>query len=107
MKDAKTVMQSRAAKSAYVSSGTLRAGIARAVDAPRGPEVATVEEVEGMGLAAPNMRVNWLSLYRHSVMFVQNVARNLGIPAVVALAELELTVEETVSTMFAERYVPV
>ena len=47
------------------------------------------------------MRVNWLSLYKHSDMLTVEVARNFVNPEVVVSGSLLLTVEERVSIEFA------
>ncbi len=58
----------------------------------------TVPAMPGGG---PNMRANWLSLYRHRDMLTLVVARNLAGPDVVVLAGLFDTVLLSVSTALA------
>ena len=81
MKDAKTVMQSRAAKSAYEAGGIGR------------PEESV----------APKRRVNWLSLYRHRERLAALVAENLARPVVVLDAGSLRRVAEVVSRVLAVR----
>jgi len=59
--------------------------------------------------AAPgeNRRVKCVSFQRQSERFANEVAANLGVPWVVALAAEGRMVEEAVSMEFAVRYVPV
>lgn len=78
------VRQSRTVKRAKVGSGTGR----------------------GEDPGALKRRVNWLSLYRHKARLVVDVARNLGVPAVVESSEEGVTVEEAVSMVLAVKYVP-
>lgn len=60
--------------------------------------------VEG-DFSGPNMRVNWLSLYRLKLMFTVDVAKNLAGPAVVLGAGVEYTVLHSVSVVLAVMYV--
>jgi hypothetical protein len=83
LKDAKIVRQSRSVNSRYVGVGIGRAAT---------------------GL---KRRVKWVSFQRQRVRLVREVAANLDVPWVVALAGDGLTVEDAVSIAFAERYVPV
>lgn len=53
--------------------------------------------------AEPNSCVNLLSLYKHRARLVVEVARNLGVPAVVVCAGWEWMVEEKVSIVLAVR----
>lgn len=64
---------------------------------------------EGSGRAATGLkrRVKWVSFQRQRDRFVREVAANLDVPWVVALAGEGLIVEDAVSIAFAERYVPV
>lgn len=77
MNEAKTVIQSRAAKRAY--------------------------ETGGMGRAetVPNIRVNWLSLYRQSERFAVLVATNFEAPLEVEEAGLFEVVDLNVSRALA------
>lgn len=83
LNDANIVRESRNVKSIYVGEGSGRAttGLKR--------------------------RVKWVSFQRQRDRFVKEVAANLDVPWVVALAGEGLIVEEAVSIAFAERYVPV
>lgn len=79
LKLANIVRQSLAAKSAYVGPGTGRAE------------------------TVPNMRVNWLSLYRQRERLAVLVARNFEGPVVVVDAGWLRKVDWVVSNMFAVR----
>lgn len=57
------------------------------------------------GFSGPNIRVNWLSLYRLRLMFTVEVAKNLAGPAVVLDAGVEYTVLLSVSVVLAVMYV--
>jgi hypothetical protein len=83
LNDAKIVSESRSVKSKYVG-----VGIGRAV----------TEE---------KRRVKCVSFQRQRERFASEVAANLGVPWVVALAGEGLIVEDAVSMAFAVRYVPV
>lgn len=81
LNDAKMVRESRKVKSIYVGAGSGRAAT---------------------GL---KRRVKWVSFQRQNERFVREVAANLEVPWVVALAGEGLMVEDAVSIAFAERYV--
>lgn len=79
LKEANIVRESRSVKSRYVGVG--------------------------MGRAATGLkrRVKWVSFQRQRERFVMDVAANLDVPWVVALAGEGSTVENAVSIAFAER----
>jgi hypothetical protein len=77
LNDAKIVRLSRARKRAYVGSGI------------------------GRGAAVEKSFVKCESFHRLTVRFVLDVQRNLAVPCVVAVQGCALTVDETVSTVFA------
>ncbi|KAH0536457.1 hypothetical protein FGG08_006670 [Glutinoglossum americanum] len=79
LNDAKIVMESRAAKRAYVGKGTARAGM------------------------VAKRRAKVRSLNRQSAMFVPDVKKNFEGPAVTVCGGWEWTVEEKVSRVLAAR----
>lgn len=63
-----------------------------------GEEDSAIFEGDGSG---PNMRANWLSLYKPMLMFTVEVAKNLAGPAVVLAAGVGVTVLHSVSVALA------
>ena len=82
LNEAKMVIQSLAAKSAYETPGIGRAE------------------------TVPYMRANWLSLYKHRDRLVADVARNLDGPEEVLEYDLLAIVDFVVSIALAVMYVP-
>ena len=81
MNDAKMVRLSRTRKRPYVGSGI------------------------GRGAAVENSLVKCESFHRLTETFVPEVQTNLAVPCVVVVQGCALTVDETVSTVFAIMYV--
>lgn len=65
-----------------------------------GADAAATFKGEGSG---PNMRANWLSLYKPMLIFTVEVAKNLAGPAVVLAAGAGVTVLHSVSVELAVR----
>lgn len=67
-----------------------------------------VGTVTGRGATpgGPNIRTNTWSLYIHKPTFAAEEAANFAVPVVTCVAERLVYVEDTVSRVFAVRYVP-